>query len=150
MARFKEFHSSKTKSAGDCVIRSIMACTGYTWERVFWDLCNIARKKQCMPNDKPVYDAWFKANGFKKCKVEKITDDSDYRLRFPTVYEWCQDHPGSVACLTVSGHMVGAVKGQYWDSWDCGEYKVRSFYLRELGWRQREFHTADMEIPNKL
>ena len=68
MARYKEFHSSKTKSAGDCVIRSIMACTGYTWERVFWDLCNIARKKQCMPNDKPVYDAWFKANGFKKCK----------------------------------------------------------------------------------
>lgn len=103
------FHNEnpKNKRAGDCVIRALACATNMSWDDVFDNLCEKAKKKKLMPNDKKVYEAFLNEHGL-QCKQPKKWDNTKY-----TGVEFCgylDDkciHNSIVA--NIGGHHVVAI-----------------------------------------
>lgn len=53
-----------------------------------------------------------------------------YPERPCTVAEFCREHPQGLYVLVCDGHVVTAVDGEYWDSWDSGDEAVIYYWER--------------------
>lgn len=61
---FQPNEKDKKNKASDCVVRAFCYVSGDSWTTVFKELCEIALKKQLMPNDKRVYEQYLRNHGF--------------------------------------------------------------------------------------
>lgn len=114
--------------AGDCAIRALTKATGMTWGDVFKWLCEYAIKAQRMPNDEKnvitpaLIDAGWE---YTKCYSKRHTV-SDIAKTFTLC-----DTP--VIMYVRSGyrtHLVTSQKGQYFDTWDCGNKLVYGYWTK--------------------
>lgn len=99
---------------GDCTVRAISKAIGKDWEYVYvgLSLCGFAGAD--MPSANHIWGEYLEKCGFAKHLV-------DGKHRFPyTVEDFCADHPVGVYVLGCDGHVVAAVDGKYYDSWDSG------------------------------
>jgi hypothetical protein len=70
-----------------------------------------------MPSANHVWGRYLRDNGFHRQIIE---DDC-------TVEDFCRDHPKGTYILAIDGHVVCAVDGFYYDSWDSGQ-EIPIFY----------------------
>lgn len=123
ITRYKYFNPNPKKNkAGDCVVRAICKATGRDWDSVFTDLVELAFEMKYMPNDDVVWHEYLKRNGFVRhsIKVKK----GQKRIR---VNEFAEKHKGTYI-LKVANHIVACVDSYYYDTWDCGDYAVYSYF----------------------
>ena len=123
---FKYFKSSKRKRATDCSVRSIMAAENMSWEDAFSLLVKTAYKEQNMPSDSSVIEKTLKTIGYVK-RTSEMVPFGKHRRRL-TVEEFAKKHKKGIYILSVSGHVVCVKNGDWYDTWDSGEYKVFKYW----------------------
>ena len=110
---------------GDCVVRAISIVLDQSWEKTYLELCAQGLLLADMPNANHVWGAYLKAKGFVRDTIPNECPDCY------TVKNFCRDHPDGVYVLTTGSHAVACIRGDYIDSWDCGQ-EIPIFYWEEV------------------
>lgn len=108
---------------GDCVIRALTKALNMEWLEVFDDIQPISRELQVPFNCKPAYEAYLKAKGYdwQGLKVEKG------KKRF-TTKSFAKKYNKGTYILRLAHHLVTVVDGNYYDTWDCGDWSVYGYW----------------------
>lgn len=100
---------------GDCVIRTISAALGKTWDEVYLGLAIQGYLMRDLPSADRVWNAYLRRHGYSRGIIE-VDSPEDY-----TVADFCYDHPQGDYILAMSGHVVFVHDGHYYDTWDSGD-----------------------------
>lgn len=122
-ARYKKDGTPLKWNKNDCSVRAICAVTGLTWGAVFDYLAELAAQHYTMPNDDDIVEMVLKQYGFQRQGFKRGESK-------PTIDKFCDLHPDGTFVVRVSGHIATIKDGQIWDTWDCGEWAVRSYYVK--------------------
>ena len=108
----------------DCTVRALSRILNISWDDAYEILAESGKKMGLMMSNKAVFSAVLRMNGF-------------YRENLPTfcpecysVKEFVADHPRGRYVLCTENHVVAVVNGTYFDSFDCGDYIIDSFWTR--------------------
>jgi hypothetical protein len=112
------------RTVGDCSVRAISVALGLTWEEAFLKLATAAYGMCDMPSSNAVIWAVLRQNDFISYRLP------DDRVGSFTVREFCDANPSGTFVLFTSGHVVTAVDGDYWDSWDSGNEAILYVWFR--------------------
>lgn len=112
------------KRVGDCTVRAISRATGHDWDTSYLWLSVFGFQMKNMPSGNCVWGAYLESCGFIWHAMER------YPERPCTVAEFCREHPHGLYVLGCDGHVVTAVDGEYWDSWDSGNEAVIYYWER--------------------
>ena len=102
---------------GDCVIRAFCGSLNLSWSTVFSEMCKIAASEFDMPNSHKVIDKYAKSKGMIKVSLP------DYM----TASEFARTHNGSYV-VNLRSHVACIKNNKINDSWNCGEYKMKTYY----------------------
>lgn len=121
----------------DCLIRATAVTLGISWGKVIAEQCSIALVTSRSPYGDKVTEAVMNNHGYVKMPQPRKADNTYY-----TVTEFCKylkKHKYTENILVgVPNHMTALArtpKGDYriFDTWDCGECTVRSWYTKDKG-----------------
>lgn len=118
--RFKKDGTPMKWHGTDCTVRSLAKALNISWLQAFQMLCEEATKQLMTYDDIKVLRKVWEHQGF--MKGEPLTGTK------PTINEFCAAHKKGTYILSLSGHVVTIVDGKIYDTWDCGAWKVRSYY----------------------
>lgn len=107
---------------GDCVIRAISKALDISWETAYIDLVMEGYLACDMPSSNEVWGKYLYSKGYTK----KIIPN------FCTVEEFCKDHPIGTYVLGMGNHVVTAISGQFFDTWNSGEEVISFYWEREV------------------
>lgn len=110
---------------GDCTVRAISRATGEGWDTVYCGLCVEGLRLCDMPTANHVWGAYLRRHGFRR---RALPDDCPDCY---TVADFCRDHPHGAYVLAISGHVVCAVDGRYYDTWDSGAESPAYYWYKE-------------------
>ena len=113
----KKTGKPKTWRKGDCVVRAFCGVLEKPWSTVFKELCEVGAKEFDMPNSNKVIDVYAKNNGMTKVSLP------DYM----TVSKFAQTHPGKYL-VHIRGHVACVKDNKINDCWNCGGYKMKTYY----------------------
>lgn len=114
------------RHVGDCTVRAITKATEMEWENAYSGIAIQGMLMFDMPNNNAVWGSYLRQKGFKRYPIPDSCPD-DY-----TVEDFCKDHPKGTYVIAVSGHVLTAVDGDYYDSWDSGnEFPIYYFERKE-------------------
>ena len=105
---------------GDSTVRAICKATGESWEEVHSWLFLVGHELHDMQSANRVWGTYLKKLGFRRYPINDEKFDC-------TVEDFCRDHPEGTYILAIDGHVVCAVDGFYYDSWDSGQ-EVPMYY----------------------
>lgn len=114
----------KGKRVGDCAIRACCKATDRTWNQVFDYLAGIAYDQKDVLSANTVWGQYLNENGYERHKLEHSGNRYD-------VIDFCMNHPQGEYALGLDGHVLTAVDGMYYDTWDSGEKEVLYYWERE-------------------
>ncbi len=100
---------------GDCTVRAVSAALDQGWTKTYMDLCAEGLALGDMPSANRVWGSYLERNGFKRRMVEAECS------KCYTIKDFCREHPRGVYVLALSGHVVTARDGCWWDSWDSSD-----------------------------
>lgn len=106
---------------GDCTIRAICKATGFNWSRVYCALSAYGLSMHDMPSANRVWGQYLRDLGFHRWAIEKDC----------TVADFCRDHPEGTYILAIDAHVVCAVDGFYYDTWDSGQETPIFYWAKE-------------------
>ena len=112
------------KRTGDCVLRALSIATGYSWERVYIELCLQGFMMADWGNSNSVWGAYLSGRGFHRHTIPNTCPECY------TVWDFCQDHPFGTYILSTGNHVVTVIDGAYIDSWDSGDEVPIYYYER--------------------
>lgn len=110
----------------DCVIRAIAKAFGYDWDTAFDEITEQARDLYDMPDANHVWGLYLERNGFVKRAIPYTCPDCY------TVRDFCRDHPLGLYVIGTGKHVVTAVDGDYYDTWDSGDEVPAYFFWRRM------------------
>lgn len=115
MSLYKSYNPNPARNrAGDCTVRAICKATGQEWNQVFCALAAYGLTCKDMPSANHVWGKYLREHGFHRYMIEEEKDGC-------TVADFCREHPTGTYILAIDGHVVCAVDGLYYDSWDSGQ-----------------------------
>ena len=121
MSLHRIYNPNPTRNrVGDCTVRAICKATGKSWEQVYASLCAFGFSIKDMPSANLVWGRYLRELGFRRFLIDDTMEDY-------TVADFCRDHPNGTYILAIDGHVVCAVDGFYYDSWDSGQ-EIPIFY----------------------
>ena len=106
---------------GDCTIRAICKLLDKPWDEVYANTSFQGFLLKDMPSSNSVWGVYLKRYGFVKTLLPNSCPDCY------TVREFCADHPYGKYLLVLDGHVVTAVDGNYYDTWDSGN-EIPDYY----------------------
>ena len=107
--------SPVSRRVGDCAVRAIAKALNMGWEAAYIALVINGLQMGDMPSSDAVSGALLRQHGFYR-KAIPDTCPMCY-----TVEEFCEDHPHDTYVIYCGGHVVTAVDGDWYDSWDSGK-----------------------------
>ena len=113
------------KSVGDCTVRAVSKALDMSWDAAYVDLAVQGYLLSDMPSSNAVMSAYLRNNGFTKHVID------DYCPDCYTIREFVMDHPYGTYILATGTHVVAAVDGSYFDSWDSGDEAIQYYYQKE-------------------
>lgn len=114
----------KGRNVGDCTVRALAKATHRTWEEVYAELTAYGFMLSDMPSANHVWGAYLRKMGFERYIVDDKGQDSY------TVADFCRDNPVGTYVLAIQGHVVCAIDGTYYDSWDSGNNVPLYYWTR--------------------
>lgn len=105
----------KGKLVGDCSIRAISFALGQSWEKTYKDICAYGLGLGDMPSSNSVWGTYLSDHGFRRDVIPNICPDCY------TVRDFCLDNKSGLYVLCTGSHVVAALDGDYYDSWDSGD-----------------------------
>ena len=109
---------------GDCVIRALSLATQSDWETTYIKLLIQGLKMADMPSSNHVWGKYLINNGFRKYPIP------DFCPNCYTIKDFCRDNPRGLFVLATGTHVVTAVDGNYYDSWDSGN-EIPIYYFKK-------------------
>ena len=110
---------------GDCVIRAFTKAEDKTWVEVFDELVPIARKHQCLLNDKISYQEYLQTHGYTYTGVSNKKGS-----KRPTVSSFATSHKEGRYVLVCANHLVACVDGNFYDNWDSGSKCLYGYWTK--------------------
>ena len=110
---------------GDCVIRAISKSLGMSWEETYIRLAIQGLMLSDMPSANNVWGNFLRNNGYKRYIIPNTCPDCY------TVRDFCYDHPQGNYILSTGTHVVTAIDGNYYDSWDSGDTTPIFYWQRK-------------------
>lgn len=114
------------KQVGDCVIRAVSAALGQDWETTYAEIALEGYQLCDMPSANHVWGAYLRRKGFTRNIIPDECPDCY------SVADFCRDHPNGTYILSLQGHVVAAIDGDYFDTWDSGS-RIPLYY-----WKRKE------------
>ena len=112
------------KANGDCTVRAISKALNMSWDDAF-DMQVYKAKYMCdMPSSNAVVNAILKDCGFVSGSISNKCP-SCY-----TIKDFCRDNPKGIFVIGTGTHVVCAIDGTYFDSWDSGN-ETPIYYWRK-------------------
>lgn len=109
----------------DCVQRAISAALDVPWEAAS-DIVHEAAKAMGLPeHSDAVWGAVLRQNGFYRAILPNACPDCF------TVRDFCLEHPRGVFVLKTNGHVVTAIDGRVFDTWDSTDEPVIYYWYRK-------------------
>ena len=78
-----------------------------------------------MPSSNSVWDSFLRENGYLRYAIPN-TCPNCY-----TVQDFAKDHPKGRYLLATGSHVVAVIDGDYFDTWDSGFEKPKSYYTKQ-------------------
>lgn len=100
---------------GDCSVRAVAKALDTDWEHAYVMIAMNGFEMGDVISSNNVWGSVLRQNGFKRYAVPNTCPDCY------TVKDFCRDHPRGTYVLGTSGHVVTAVDGDYYDTWDSGD-----------------------------
>lgn len=114
------------KQVGDCVIRAVSAALGRDWETTYAEIALEGYQLCDMPSANHVWGAYLRRKGFTRNIIPDECPDCY------SVADFCHDHPHGTYILSLQGHVVAVIDGDYYDTWDSGS-RIPLYY-----WQRKE------------
>ena len=113
--RFERYNPNPLgKNVGDCTIRALSKALRQDWNRTYVGLILEGFARCDMPSANDVWGSYLRKHGFVR---QMIPDGDGY-----TVEDFIDDHPQGTYILALSGHVVCAIDGTLYDTWNsCRE-----------------------------
>ena len=112
------------KRVGDCVVRAIGKALGMIWEDAYIALVSEGFKFHDMPSSNYVYGMLLHKHHF----TQHLMPSCPHCV---TVSEFTETHPEGIYVISTDNHVVTAIDGDYYDSWDSGDEIVNSYWTKE-------------------
>ena len=112
------------RRADDCVIRAIAKLLNKSWEEIYADLCLEGLRYYDMPSANHVWGSYLKKKGFKRYMIPDTCPECY------TVGQFVKDYPQGKYMLALNGHVVTVIDGNYYDSFDSGDYIVTYYWMK--------------------
>ena len=113
MSLYKFYNPNPARNrVGDCTVRAISRATGHSWDHTYAALSAYGLHCKDMPSANSVWGKYLYGQGFRRHLIEDLDC---------TVEDFCRDHPKGTYISAIDGHVVCAVDGFYYDSWDSGQ-----------------------------
>lgn len=109
---------------GDCVIRAISTATGNSWDQTYMELAIQGFIMKDMPSSNHVWGTYLLNKGYTRQAIPDTCPDCY------TVREFCEDNPHGTFILCTGTHVVCAISGDFYDTWDSAD-EVPVFYFRK-------------------
>lgn len=110
------------KLVGDCVIRAICKALNKDWDDTYISIMLKAFEIKDMPSANYVWSSYLIDNGFKKYTIPDTCPDC-YSIK-----DFCRDYTVGTYILATGTHVVTAIDGDYFDTWDSGD-EVPLYYF---------------------
>ena len=126
---YVEFQNNPVgRKVGDCAVRAISKALNMGWEAAYIALTITGLQMGDMPNSDVVSSALLRMHGFKRMNIP-----NNCPMCY-TVADFCEDHShGGIYVLYCGGHVVTAIDGDWFDSWDSGQEVVQYVWYKEEG-----------------
>lgn len=132
MLEFK-FHNvnPKNRRTGDCSTRALVEVLDIGYTEALKLQCEVAAQSCYGVTDKQVMEKALKRYHWKKMKQPRKEDGKKYKVKeLDEIISQKQIDKGVL--VTIAGHHT-CVKGHYiLDTWNCGDYTVRNYYVKEF------------------
>ena len=102
------------KSTDDCVIRSICAAEGESWEKTFRELTEYAIRYGDMLNTPELYGRYLEDRGWKRNKQPRLANGKKVRIA-----DFLDCFGGCAVAHAGNQHLTYIAEGSVWDIWDC-------------------------------
>jgi len=112
------------KRVGDCAVRAISKALNLTWEDAYLSLVTEGLRFHDMPSSNYVWGMLLHRYGFEQHLMPSCPFCK-------TVSEFTEDHPEGIYVLATDNHVVTAIDGDYFDSWDSGDEIVNYYWSKE-------------------
>lgn len=113
------------KRVGDCTVRAISKALNVDWDRAFLLIVSMAYTLKDMPSANSTWGAVLHKHGF-----QRFTLPTDCPDCF-TVKDFCLEYKDGTYVLGTGSHVVTAIDGNYFDSWDSGDEIVAYVWHRD-------------------
>lgn len=110
---------------GDCTVRAISKALDQDWDTTYIEMCIQGLLDKDMPSANAVWGNYLKTKGFKR-KIIPNECPECY-----TVEDFCKDHPTGNFILALSGHVICARDGNFYDTWQSGAETPVYYWERE-------------------
>ena len=111
----------KKGNLGDCVIRACALATKISYQKVWEDLCDIAKFTGRFPNEHETYEIFLAEHGWIKQRTPR-----DKNKRMISIMGW---EFKKAAVVTCSSHLVFIENKTVYDTWDCRTRKIYNYYV---------------------
>ena len=109
---------------GDCTVRAISKVMKQSWDDTYLGLAVQGFEMKDMPSSNRVWGEYLYNNGYRKFVIP------DSCPNCYTIEEFCKDHNKGRFILATGTHVVCAIDGIWYDSWDSGQ-EVPIYYWRK-------------------
>ena len=112
------------RRVGDCAVRALSKALDTDWETAYTLVAANGYAMGDMPSSNIVTSSVLRQHGFKKANVSNKCPDCF------TVKDFCNLNRRGVYVLYADGHVVTAVNGDYYDTWDSGDSIPMSIWYK--------------------
>lgn len=112
-------------NVGDCSVRAVAKALGISWDEAH---ILTAENARIMGNVQSANEAWgsvLREHGFERKSVRSACPDCF------TIHDFCAENPIGLYVLGTGTHVVTAVDGAYFDTWDSGDEVPQYYWRRE-------------------
>lgn len=128
-----EFNNNPVAArVGDCAVRAVSKALDISWEAAYTRMALNGFLMGDMPSSNNVWGAVLRQSGFNRQAVPNTCPDCY------TVADFCRDNPDGIYVLGLDKHVVTAVDGSYYDTWNSGNEPVVYFWYKPKGPNQPE------------
>ena len=114
---FKYYNPNPVASrrSGDCAIRAVAKALNITWEKAYAMIAKNGFLMGDVLSSNIVWGSVLREHGFRKANIPSACPDCY------TIKDFCRDNPVGVYVLGTGNHVVTAVNGDYYDTYDSGD-----------------------------
>lgn len=108
----------------DCVIRAIAASEHISWREAYIRIVATGLELCDKPDSNKVWSRFLYSNGYIGIPIL-----NSFKNNY-TIQHFCQDNPNLEGILATGTHVVYFSKGNYYDTWDCGNKIPIYFFMK--------------------